>query len=131
MADWKRLGAFVNSGRTALGFSSTKKFAAYAKLTARTLDKVEAGEGPFAPTTLSKLEDAFNWEPGSCDLICGGSSPQFIIDPPLHRLHQIWAMLSYEQRVSLVAGLESMLGLVHKRALDGGAPERGVPGSLA
>lgn len=110
MADWGHLGYIILTERTRQGFTSARAFAPFAKLGYRTIEQMEAGRGPFAPRSLVKIEIAFNWEPGSCELVLDRKEPRIIVDPPLRRLHDLWALLSDEQRAALVVGVEALLG---------------------
>ena len=74
--DWQRLADFVASGRVAKGYRTVLAFAEATGLTNRTLGTLERAEGRgFDIATFAAIENALDWEPGSCRRILAGGHP--------------------------------------------------------
>lgn len=78
---WAAVADAVASRRTALGYSSQRAFAEAHPFSERTVSAIESHERhSYARATISHLERALRWAPGSVDRVLGGGDP--IEQPP-------------------------------------------------
>lgn len=73
--DWKRLGDYVVSRRTELGYRSQAALEKVSGISYRTLSRLENG-GRVRRSTLLTLERVLEWEFGSVDRILAGGDPR-------------------------------------------------------
>lgn len=91
---WDQLAAQVTTQRAYLGYSIAQ-FSAVSGLSKATLDSIEHNRKvSYDPTTLSALERALRWRPGSVERILNGLEPQPAQDPDLDALIAAWPRLS-------------------------------------
>lgn len=108
--DWARLGRLVAAERARRGLT-VNQFADSAGVSPRTLQRIEAGhEGPYRNATVSRLEDALGWRPGSTETVLAGGEPERTRDPQFERLAAMWPSLTTRQRRALIVFVEEMLG---------------------
>lgn len=78
----QRLGDLVKARRESLGIYTISEAASRAGLSRETWTNVEKGE-PVKPVTFRKVEDALQWNHGSCGAILAGGEPTPVAtDPP-------------------------------------------------
>ena len=107
--DWRRLGRFVAAERARLGLSPAQ-LAAQIGLSKRTIENVEAGgRDTYRHTTLSRIEDALGWEPGSVERILAGGDPARTRDPVLEQLAVLWPSLTPRQRRAVLELVSAFL----------------------
>lgn len=107
--DWARLGRLTAAERSRQGLS-VQEFARASDISVRTLQRIEGGRGTaYRNVTLTRLEDALGWRPGSVDVVLGGGEPERTRDPQLERLGVLWASLTPRQRRALLAFVEEIV----------------------
>ncbi|NUP33631.1 MAG: helix-turn-helix domain-containing protein [Streptomycetaceae bacterium] len=107
---WGRLGrrVAVERGRH---YRSRAAFARAAGIGARTLGDVEKGRrSNYSDATLSAIESALGWEPGTCLRIVQGGKVRRDIDPQTIRLLDAWRTLPPEARELLIVLAERANG---------------------
>src|SRR5690606_15588684 len=73
--DWRRLGQYVRAGRLAAGHEYVKDdWDRVVGAHYRTLNNLEKGKR-VSPNTVSKVELALGWKPGSADRVLAGGEP--------------------------------------------------------
>lgn len=73
--DWTRLGEAIKRGRMAKGLTQTE-LAREAGISESSVQNLESGAPrKRLPPTLSKIEKALDWAPGSCANILDGGDP--------------------------------------------------------
>lgn len=76
MPDFDRLAMYSVYRRVALGYQRRQDFAADSRISLRTLGDIEtAHRDNFRPATLTALEQALRWEPGSAKRVLDGGEP--------------------------------------------------------
>lgn len=91
---WDRLGERVKTSRAILGYSITQ-LSTVSGLSTSTLDSIENGrKTSYDPTTLTALERALGWRPGSVDRILRGLEPLPVEDQDLAAIITAWPALS-------------------------------------
>lgn len=60
----------------------------------------------YSDATLSAIESALGWEPGTCKRIVAGGKVRRDIDPQVVRLLDAWATLSPDARVLMLELIE-------------------------
>lgn len=79
-------------------------FANATGLSVSLIDDIENGRRErYRDSTLSAIEAALGWQPGSARRITEGGQPRLMTDELLGRLHIIWPRLSSDARRILVA----------------------------
>lgn len=73
--DWRRLGDYVVSRRTELGYRSQGALEEASGISYRTLSRLENG-GRVRRSTLLTLQRVLEWEFGSVDMILAGGDPR-------------------------------------------------------
>jgi transcriptional regulator with XRE-family HTH domain len=107
--DWTRLGRVVAAERARQGLT-IDGLARHTGLGVRTLQSIESGSrAGYRHTTLSRLEDALGWQPGSVAAVLAGGDPTRDRDPQLERLAALWPALTPRQQRALVAFVEEIL----------------------
>lgn len=112
---WKRLGRAVEERRlsAALHFATQDQLAALAGVSRRTLTTLETG-GRVRRATLTRIEHALDWAPGSVDALLSGGDPTPVEDPaPIFSDPDeaaLWALnnLSMSTRMSLIEHLRAL-----------------------
>lgn len=95
---WDQLAAHVTTQRAYLGYSIAQ-LSAVSGLSTSTLDNLEHGrKASYDPGTLSALERALRWAPGSVDRVLKGLNPLPVRDPDLEALLAVWPKLSTGSR---------------------------------
>ena len=93
--------------------SQAPDLARAAHLSARTLEYLEAGDRRrYHVATLTKLEIALGWTPGSATRIVEGAAPRPEPDPLLARVRDAWPLLAVNER-EVVAALVDTLARSH------------------
>lgn len=102
-AGWQRLGRRIKAERGRKGYPSVRALAEATGLSPRTIQTIESGSRTGRPrdTTLSKIELALGWQPGSADRIVEGGRPRAEADPLLARVVAAWPQLSGDNQVHL------------------------------
>lgn len=91
---WDQLAAQVTTQRAHLGYSIAQ-LSAVSGLSTSTLDNIEHNrKNAYDPATLSALERALRWRPGSIQRVLNGLEPQALQDPDLDALIAAWPKLS-------------------------------------
>lgn len=91
---WDQLAAQVTTQRAYLGYSIAQ-LSAVSGLSTSTLDNIEHNrKNAYDPATLSALERALRWRPGSIQRVLNGLEPQALQDPDLDALIAAWPKLS-------------------------------------
>jgi hypothetical protein len=72
--DRKRLAAFVVNRRVQVGYKDRRQLAAAARLTDRTVGKIENGQS-VSMASYAAIEPALEWEPGSMAAVLEGGEP--------------------------------------------------------
>lgn len=107
--DWARLGRLVVAERARRGLT-VRQFAAAADVGVRTIQRLEGGaHQAYRNVTLSRVEDALGWRPGSVEVVLAGGEPERSRDPQLERLAVLWGSLTPRQRRALVAFVEEIV----------------------
>jgi transcriptional regulator with XRE-family HTH domain len=107
--DWTRLGRVVAVERARQRFT-VEALALHSGLGMRTLQSIESGSRTgYRHTTLSRLEAALGWQPGSVAAVLAGGDPTRDRDPQLERLAALWPSLTPRQQRALVAFVEEIL----------------------
>lgn len=78
--DWQRLADHVISRRTHQDYDTQELLAAAAGVALKTVGRLERGES-VSNSTLSKIERALSWAPGSMRAILAGGDPTELPDP--------------------------------------------------
>jgi hypothetical protein len=83
--------------------ATASDLAAAAGVGRRTVEILESATHTGYPriTTLSKIESALGWEPGSCERVREGREPVYLSDPAMARLRAAWPRLTRDQRESV------------------------------
>lgn len=107
---WRRLGREIAAQRARYGWTAAE-LAAYAGLSVRTIEIIEAGTHTGQPrrSTLTKIEQALDWADDDCERILGGGRPRLRSDPRLDRIRGAWRKLSGEQQATVVALVETLI----------------------
>lgn len=91
---WDQLAAHVTTQRAHLGYSIAQ-LSGISGLSTSTLDNIEHNRKvSYDPATLSALEWALRWRPGSIQRILNDLEPQPMQDPDLDALIAAWPKLS-------------------------------------
>lgn len=91
---WDKLAGHVRVQRASLGYSIAQ-MSAVSGLSKATLDSIEHNrKSSYDPTTLSALERALRWRPGSIERVLSGLEPQSMLDPDLEAVIAAWPKLS-------------------------------------
>lgn len=77
----QQLGRLVKQRRESLGIYTVSEAATRAGISRETWTNVEKGE-PVKPVTYRKVEDALQWEHGSCGAILAGREPTLVNSEP-------------------------------------------------
>lgn len=94
---------------------SVRGFARTIGLSSGTIDNIENHrKTSYDPTTISTLEYALGWQPGSVDRVLSGLNPQYDTDPDLTAVIDAWPQLS--------SGSRRMLRIL---AVEGGRTDAG------
>lgn len=99
---WARLGrrVAVERGRH---WRSRNEFARASGISPRLLGDVERGRRDnYSDATLSAIESALGWEPGTCRRVVEGGRVRRDIDPQTVRLLDVWRTLPAEARELLI-----------------------------
>lgn len=87
---------------------SWAELARYAGIGERTLYKIRhAEQSSYDGETLSKLESALRWEPGSAQRVLEGREPRRIPDAQLARVLHAWPDLTPAAREAVAATAEA------------------------
>lgn len=76
--DWGRLAEYVSAERVKLGYRTLIDFATAIGISDRTLGRLENGRS-VGRNTLSVVETALKWAPGSCRAILTGGTPIYLV----------------------------------------------------
>lgn len=120
--DWKKLAAHVVRDRVARGYGSRAEFATATGVTDRTLGNLERGQSVSA-ATLSVVESALHWVPGSAAETLDGGQPTYIDAPPQASVDAAYADIiaaTPEDFVKAFRGAES----AYRQAGDREGPDR-------
>lgn len=99
---WARLGRRVTVER-GRHWRSRNAFARAAGIGVRTLGDVEKGRRTnYSDATLSAIEAALGWEPGTSKRIVQGGKVRREVDPQMMRLLDAWRTLPVEARELIV-----------------------------
>jgi transcriptional regulator with XRE-family HTH domain len=91
---WERLAEQVTARRAYLGYSIAQ-LSALSGLSTSTLDSIEhSRKTSYDPATLSALERALSWRPGSTERVLKGLDPRLVQDPDLEAVITAWPRLS-------------------------------------
>lgn len=107
-ARWGALGREVRRRRRELGFRTLDDFARAARIGARTLGTLERGEAPVSEETLSVVELALRWEPGSCAAILSGGRATPSHDAEVRPIVESWSSLDDRARRVILAVWEAL-----------------------
>jgi transcriptional regulator with XRE-family HTH domain len=106
--DWDRLAHLIAAERGRRRWT-VLDLAGRASLSERTIEHLESGvRRRYRDTTLGRIEDAFNWKPGTINRILSGNHvDQADGDALLERVVTRWPYLTDDERRSLVDLLET------------------------
>ena len=91
---WDGLAAAMKARRGQLGYSIAQ-LSAVSGLSTSTLDNIEHNrKSSYDTTTISALERALRWQPGSVQRVLNGMDPQTTSDPDLDAILAAWPRLS-------------------------------------
>lgn len=137
--DWGRLGDAIVARRVRMGIKTREKFAGHSGLSLRTLSDLELGNRTsYDPSTLSRLEVALEWAPGSVDAVLEGGQPTTTAEALLRarqhaqQLDPLVAKLAWalDPASPLHEGdrdwLREAVGLIVDRAVNRYGPDGGV-----
>lgn len=100
---WRQLGDEIIARRAQLGYRSRPAFAAASGLSKRLLDDLETGaRANYRPETITALEYALGWQPGSAERIRRGRRPIIDVDTHMAALRLVWPRVPIEVREILV-----------------------------
>ena len=92
-AGWVELGRTIRSAR-GRRWRRRADFADYTGLSYTTLGDIERGRrGNFSTETYAAIEDALNWEEGTCMRVARGGKVRPRIDPELQAVIDAWPHL--------------------------------------
>ncbi|MBT2467780.1 helix-turn-helix domain-containing protein [Streptomyces sp. ISL-66] len=120
--DWKRLGRAIKAQRDHLGLARQDDLAAAAGVNRQTIQSLEAGkERTRMPASISKVEKALSWEPGTAARILSepsseGPAPRFAEGMPLRVAQELSDGQVFETEVLdlTLPGSKSRLVVVFK-----------------
>lgn len=114
--DWARLGSYVASRRSELGYPTTRAFAnalagTPAPISEKTLGRLESGKS-VSRNTLTVVEAALDWSPGSARAILAGGVPTLqAVDDRESALAQAEILaMTPEQRAKTYMQIKRVLG---------------------
>jgi hypothetical protein len=111
---WRRLGSRILSERSRR-WRTRDEFATATGLSARLLDDLETGRRDnYQDETLSAVEVALGWMPGTSRRIVQGGRVRREMDPDLVRVFDVWPRLSPDAK-RMLAELAERVADPHQR----------------